>query len=727
MRKVTKRLLTACVAVLAVSACQDSVTVIQPDPPPPPPPPPAVDATVSILGLRAIPGPGSVNPTAVAGDINVALNVEEGDNTVTAIDLLFDGAPIGCQAINVNRVPGEGISLSAAGAADEVECFWDTNAIAGACDGSNVPPAFGNGTHTLGAQITLDDGTTRTADNQQQVTLVNGSFILVTTDFDMASTVGTNGRPFWGGPEDRDGDGTDDNVNAFAACPVSYNGTVVGTMSAVATTDGPVAADLGAGLGAVATDSSEPFVFVLDSGDNDTVEDNPTTGFNGHTVMSTGSIFDDGGLNVTAEFAHGAVGGNQTVYLDFTAPVVAAGASVEIDATPTVIGHYSEGDFTMTGVTDAGVGFTFGAGSTIAVGDCATAANIDGAFSTAFVPIAGNEDVIGVDDLEEDDAFIDADANAADCYVPEVTNLEDDLGNVTDLSAVPTAAPADATINSATNWGVDRTAVAISNLMPDTDPADDPVVILNDVSFMFDLDEPDLVSGDPGAGIDLSGCNGPLDGVACTNITATEGTNAWEVDDPSLAALPAAGTFTVDIADVGGFAGGAMADGPHTITIDVADVAIPANESSDDFTIILDTTPPVFGALNPAPVGSAGTDAAAIVMTIGGTITDANEIATSVLSVFDAVNGVCGDGDDVKLAVGSGANQVDVNDVDLTNATNSITFNQSFTIQQPSAAAVAANYCFLISAEDGAVDKTGAANPNMAMLNSIVAVTWNVG
>jgi hypothetical protein len=227
MRKVTNRLLTACFAVL-VAACQDSPIIVQPAPPPPPPPPPGIDATVTIQGLRTIPANLPVNPTAVAGDINVVLNVEEGDNTVTNVSLLFDGAPLGCQSVSSNVAPGQGVSLSTTGGADVLECFWNTDDVLGACVGEQLPPAFTNGVHTLGAQITLDDATTRVASNVQTVTLVNGSFIVIGVESEAAAPViGANGRLFHGG-----------GPIGFGACPVSYGGTEVGTLSMIATDNG---------------------------------------------------------------------------------------------------------------------------------------------------------------------------------------------------------------------------------------------------------------------------------------------------------------------------------------------------------------------------------------------------------------------------------------------------------------------------------------------------------
>jgi hypothetical protein len=717
MRKVTKRLLVAGFAALVVTACQDSVSVVQPPPPPPPPPPPAVDATVSIQGLRTIPANAPVNPTNAFGDMNVVLNVEEGDNTVTQVDILFDGVASGCQDITTSASPGAGVSASAS-AADVVECFWDSDGVVGACVGEQLPPAFADGVIEVGAQITLDDGTVRTAANVQTVTLTNGTngvgnYMIVAPIFDMPAVIG-NGRPYWGGPEDRDADGTDDNVNAFGVCPVSFDdGFEIGEVSAWASTDlGPAGADLGAGQGAVETDDASPFVFTLDSGDNDGVEDDPTG--DGHEVCTTGQIFDTSGLNVTSQFNHGCVGDDESMYLDYTAPTAAAGAEITVDGNPVAGGElFSEGTYGLTGVMDGGVGFTFGAGSQIDVGDCAEADNADNDATTAFV--ADFADAAGIDDLPEDDAV--ADTNELDCYVAELVHLADDVGNEADLETV-LGGDAINTGDPATFHGADRTAADISGQQPDSD------FILNDVALMFDAVDPDLESGDAGSQVDEAGCDFAIGVAACTNVTAEdEDDETYEVDELGGAGD---GTFTVDIADAGGLgSGGPLADGAHTISISVDDLATPANNATYDFTFTLDTTAPVHGALNPAPVGSGGTNASAIVFTIGGTITDANAIEVADLEIYDAVNGVCNDGDDVLLAEGTGADEVDVNLRDLTDGTNSINFNESFTVQETAGGAGTVDYCFLITAEDGALDKTGAANPNQSQLSTIVTVVWN--
>lgn len=697
MRKVTERLLVACVAALAVGACQDSVTVVEP--PPPPPPPSGPDATVTIQGLRSIPANQPVPPTDVNGQINVVLNVEEGDNTVTEIALLMDGEPLSCQGISAAAGPAGAPRLSGA-AADVVECFLDTAAGAQECLGEQLDPAFENGAHTLGARITLDDGTTRDATNTQQITLTNTSQILLAHiggGQGVTGPPGAAGQVYWGGPSDLDGDGTDDNVVEFGVCPISYEGSVVSSIQLQGlSAGGPVNADLGNGPGGVVTLSSAPFVVGAHSDDNAGVEDPATPGA-GHEIAVLGTIIADG-VNVTAEFGTttptaGAFAGTPVAaliddfFMDFTAPVVAAG-EIQLDGASIITDtHYSAGDFGLAGVTDGGVGVAFGTNTTLNVNECGTGTQVG--VSGATPDFA---DVTTVDDLTEDDAVVDADANALDCYEGDVTALADLLGNPTDLSATP--------IPVSTNFGVDRTAPDLDNFMPDPP---DGTVILNDVAVDFDAADPDLESGDAGSGVNSAAVTAEdEDGNA---LTVTPGT---------------APTFSVDITT--------LAQGPNTVTVEAPDNAVSPNVATADIAFDLDTQAPSFGALNPVPGGSAGTAATSIIQSIGGTITDAHPIVVATISVFADGSDASGAGGDGTCTTGDylldvDAGEIDQNQVDIS-GTENIAFDESFEIFEPSSASVVVTYCFIIEAEDGAVDRTGAAAPNQASLSTQASVNW---
>jgi len=745
--------LALCTVVVATTGCQNNVVLQNPTTPPPPPPPSGIDATVSILGLDLVPGPGSVNPTAVAGDINVTLNVEEGDNTVTGVDLLFDGTPVGCTTINTNAVPIQGMSASMVGSGSTsavIECFWDTDDFAGTCEGNNLSPAFGNGTHTLGARITLEDGTTRTASNTQAVTLVNNDLLTLVMLAGGQSVV-SGGVRYYGGPRDLDGDGTDDNPVDLAVCPVSFSGTTVASLGLSGATGSTTDVDLGSGSGAAHLDSSEPFLWTVDPGDNDRVsgnlvEDDVTTNgiTGGHDFMTAGTILDAAGLNVTAQFAGATLA---DIFLDFVSPLPGAGSELTVDGVSTAGGgYYSPGStFGASGVTDAGVGFTFGSGTgtRVDIGDCTVAANFDNDPSTTFTALFA--DVTSPADADEDDWSVGDDGgpfprgpdSGIDCYVAEVVQLQDQLGNVTDLVAI--GAP-DGAVNTgaggvAVAWGVDATPPTVVVLEPDTDPADSPVLVLNpdpndnggadpdDFTLGFELTEPILASGDPGSQVAKVACD------PCTTPAATDqGSTNWPV-------LQLTGNlFHIDIAG--------QVDGPYTMTIDFMDRALPGNSAADDFTYVLDNSAPAISALDPAPVGSPGTAANAIVMAIGETIRDANLIAVADLTV--TVNGTDATGTGASISCAAAAavsnlytlsvagGDIDRNALDLSNGTNVVDFSgststpEAFTISDPfgSGAGGTVEYCFLIDAEDEAVDKMGVAAPNVSQLVTSVSVAW---
>ncbi len=770
MRKITKRLLTAGIAVLVLGACQDSVMVVQPVPPPPPPPPPTVptvDATVSILGMKTIPGQASVNPTAVSGDINVQLNINENDDTVTGIDLLLDGSVIGCQRISANTVSGGDARLSEVSAADVVECFFNTDDVQGSCVGAQIDPLFDNGTHTLGARITLGDGETRDALNETQITLVNGGFLMLVHNEGSQSVV-TGGVLYYGGPADSNGDGTDDNLNSFSVCPVSYMGTTVASLGLAGSTfAGQLAVDVGGGasgtnIGSTATDAATPFEFDADPTDNDLVSGNPVeddVGTNGilagHTIASAGTILDDSGLNVTSQFAPAALA---NIFLDFTSPQPNMGGASEVlvAGISSVLTWYSAGAFSLSFVTEAGVGWSFGGGTSVDMGECATTANNDGLPATAFVP---EQTTTGIADHAEDDWEVGGDgfggkkdAGGLDCFLSELQVLADDLGNAFALDSLGT------TIQTATNYGSDQTAAGTAKAMPDPsvqpyvlnpDNENDGVIdIVDDYLLFFDAADVKLASGDPGSATDEAGCGG-ADGEGglaqgCTAIIAA--VNSGPKGSPATVPVGNNATLSTDkggadddfLVDLG-HSIAPLTDGSYEIEVTVPDLATPANDATVTFTFELDNTPPMIGALNPAPVGSPGTDASAIIISIGETVADAHILDAVTLTLM--VNGTDAMGADASASCSAAAleenlytlsdTEVDRNAISLENGTNAVDFSaaaaEAFQVKDPFEAGVGGtvNYCFVIDAKDEALDVTGKDAPNVAQLVTQVDVTWN--
>ncbi|MFV1988518.1 MAG: hypothetical protein ACC682_14650, partial [Gemmatimonadota bacterium] len=290
-------------------------------------------------------------------------------------------------------------------------------------------------------------------------------------------------------------------------------------------------------------------------------------------------------------------------------------------------------------------------------------------------------------------------------------------------------------------FGVDRTAADITAQQPDA-----TITVLNpdvnadgmactdpgDCLLEFDAFDPILDSGDPGSQVDETGCD------PCTFVTAEIVDGPGTINDGTFLNIGFFGTPTQVDPDFRAFMtwGSAtfpLADGDYEIEIQVLDGASPPNAAIHTFMYILDDTAPTFGALNPAPVGSTGTDATAIVMTIGGTINDANIIDDAQLQVYvdgtdvsgTGSNGVCDATTDYKLSVSGG--EIDRNDIDHANGTDTVGFNETFAIPQPSTAAVTVTYCFIHQAEDEAVLRDGTDTGNSSTLATQVDVTWNAG
>jgi hypothetical protein len=164
-----------------------------------------------------------------------------------------------------------------------------------------------------------------------------------------------------------------------------------------------------------------------------------------------------------------------------------------------------------------------------------------------------------------------------------------------------------------------------------------------------------------------------------------------------------------------------LTDGAYGWTTQIADRAekIP-NVTVVTQNIIVDTSDPVHGALNPPPVGSPGTDASSIVMIIGGTVNDVSVIGPATVTVSSIASpGLCSAS--TVLAVPA---DIDRNAVSIADGTNAIAFNETFTVNEPAGSGTI-TYCFDVLATDAARSKTGTGTGNTATLTTQVDVTWN--
>ncbi len=667
-------------------------------------------ATVTIFGLRDVDDrTQAVDPSDVSGNISVLLDVQYNDETVTNVDLMLGEEVISCRGASSDAASPVGLADS--GGSVEIECFFDTDQVAGECTGMQMEPRFANGDYQLGAQITTSDGSVRQALASQTITLNNSNYVMLSHSPGSMSTV-VSGVTFHGGPAGED----EGNVNAFHACPVAFNGTTVGEISLMAMVTGPGATAIededappalaffrrGAAsqYGVALADKEAPFTWTANPAINGAVEN--TAGENEHWLINSGDIKDDGGLLVTGEFRGDEEAKLGPRYFDFKAPTFATAADergirlhlggarfVSVENK-----YYSAGNFSLNGLADAGVG---GASATIAVGDCSLAANSDGDRRTAFVAAEGLADVSGIGDLPEDDPNNDfSDDDGVNCYLAEATGVRDGFMN----AASPRAG--DSTIQTAAAFGVDKGDPVLSDLEPD----ESGLVLRSGAEISFDVEDPELATGEPGSDIsEVRWWTGPRYEHPTLGVSGT----ASVVD----------GIVTISTDGMG------RRDGRRNVTVEVRDHATPANTARASFSFVRDTEGPTYtlsktqGDIDPQ-------SATAVTVSIGGTISDANVIRSAELELRRVNAGqTCAKADTLPRREGTNA-RVSRNKIDLENDTNSITFEESFTIRAPSGKGTGPeDLCFYLDSEDIAVTPSGRndGNPSKSVLNEF-AVSW---
>jgi len=182
-----------------------------------------------------------VNPAAVAGQINVTLEIDPGQNDLNKIALLLNGTEIASQTLS-NTVAGEGAVIEQAGTIFQV-IFSLNTAVFNATTGVAT---YTNGAYALSASLGLDNALTTNVVTSINLTFANlDTFIGVVTP--AGSLVGgatsTNaGALFYGG-----------GATTAGVTPVVYSGR---TVAAVTTTF----TDTGASGTTAITDVAAPFL-----------------------------------------------------------------------------------------------------------------------------------------------------------------------------------------------------------------------------------------------------------------------------------------------------------------------------------------------------------------------------------------------------------------------------------------------------------------------------------
>ena len=655
----------------------------------------------------------------MSGNVSVILDVQPNDETVTGIALTLGEETIQCRGTSADANPAAGLAES--GGQIEVDCFLDTDAVMGACMGMQLDPTYANGDYALGAFLTTDEGKTRSVVATQPITLKNGGFVIIAHEAGEMSVVSntTKGLTFYGGPPGEE----DENRNSFHACPVSYMGTMVGSMQLGSihtnTARPPVMTDPqpGPGEGLLSfrrangrphdpVDDEAPFTWPISLSwwtGNSAVENMP--GANEYWIENRGLIKNADGLDVTGEFRGDETAKAGPFHFDFRAPRInEGGTSAIVVSGPFGAGgaransviadghYYSDASNTtprliVSNVEEMGVG---GVDETIAVGDCSVSANTDkAARGTAFVAVY--DDVRNISELPEDDSESElSDDGGIDCYVAELQAMQDAIGNSTWLGGSTER------IQSGGEFGVDRTPPEVSRLNPDEE------VVLSVNSINFEAEDPALETGEDGSGLG--------------NVVGQR-YRSGRYRSEVVRASRNAGDVTADVS--------VLDQGSHAVRVLVGDGARPTNWAAAFFDFTRDTKSPSFTVgSGPGAVSAGSSDR--VTVTVSGSIRDENVIDEALLSVY-ANNGstaVCAGEDEADAILPSSR----VGTKDLENDTKRIDFEESFTIKRPATGGGPENLCFVLAVKDVSVDENGRSTGNRAQYAAgSFTINWGVG
>lgn len=626
------------------------------------------DAEISINSIRAIDENGNesaLDPDNVSERIRISVNVEEGDRSVESVQILFNGEVAATQTFaSGDLADAEGVEMQ--GEVSVVTIDVNTAQVEGGLelDGTVHTGAFPNGDQTVTGRLVLANGSNVDAEHGETLTFNNENVVHVTHMGDGNRAVSlTDPTEFWGGT-----------TVTFAATPVIYDGSGVGEIT-VAATGGTGALDFANGPSV-----GEPFLYPLEPTDNTAVEDAPGDN-NGHNV-DFDSATDDEGIALTLT----AVDSVLDMHLDFQAPELDGTIDeVWIDGAAVTADWYSAGAFSVNGPADDGVGVPASAASEFVTVDV-----IDDATDT----IPGAETVEG--DLTEREQV----------YSAELVALADLLGNTTDLTGTD--------ITSAVDFGADFGEPTFSDVTPN-----DPAFIFNGdasgaVNFVnWSTADPDLADGTTGSGVVADTVEAQV-----VNLTAETADTVFGAD----AALDVTGDPHALNVSSGGTA---LGDGEYQVTVISRDAAVlNPNEGEQVIEFILDTTDPETQMVNP-PSSSVTSSNSTLTFTIEGNASDANGLSEVLVTVRDAdsADGILADEcelDDTLIAVGTGAGEVDQNEVDVTEDADG--FSVDFTIQND--APNTQHVCFFIESADNAQDNTGTADPNTSNQSAHTDITW---
>lgn len=657
-------------------------------------------ADISIASIEEDDG-DPIDPSDVSGRILVTVNVEENDQEIDAVQVLFNDQVAAEQTFTSANIAATK-TVEAQGEVAQLEFSINTARAAGALDGNPSQAEFENGLKTVTARAQLaETDQAPTAEFNEQLAFDNTDLIVISRfEGGNDAVQDDEGLPYVGGTD-----------VTYAVTPILFSGITVGSITVSSTSDAGPHADIDSDPmndAEEVTLDETPFRFTIVADQNDgldgapAVEDDPDPSEDGHT-FSTIEVRDGDNVNVTPSFVR-PDGGDR---LDFTAPTL---------ADPLAIFNTAFGaDFGVPGSDE------FWVGTPTNVWDLPNASD-DGVGgvtpNVAVTTTAG--DTVGTEQSnlgELDESEFD--------YIGGVVAAEDALGN----RAVNDGDVAD--VGGPNGFAIDKGSPEVEDALPEAGlvlngEADD-----DDHNLVFDVSDPDLADNTAGAGPNTAAVLAVRtrpSGVADT-VEAFPDVSGGELNYDVFGDFNPPGTGN-----------SSNPDGEYvvtTITDDAANFNAPTlgavvaafNVAVHTFEFLMDTSPPSFGALDPSPT-STNTGATSAIKDIGGTISDLSTISQAEITVradgTDAQgsgsNGTCEPGD---YTLSAGAGEVDQNQVDVTNGTNSIDFSESFEISDPfPSGSGTVTYCFFVDAEDSASDNDGTAEHNVGSVQTSADITW---
>ena len=169
--------------------------------------------------INTIKGEGDSNTGGLKGRVDVAINVERGDQSLEGLSLLVDGAVVASQSFGMAASPAQ--DEPAEQAVHEFTLSFDSDAYVAHGDHADID--YLNGEHTIAAELRIADSEDAISSNVVTVMFDNDDGFVVSADLGDNSALGSDGKRWYGGPAN--------GHIMISALPVIYSGEEIGAVS----------------------------------------------------------------------------------------------------------------------------------------------------------------------------------------------------------------------------------------------------------------------------------------------------------------------------------------------------------------------------------------------------------------------------------------------------------------------------------------------------------------